>query len=62
MVEKSNRMRWVGHKAHKGAGEVYTEFWWGHLRGRDHLENLGVDGGITLNWILKTWEEKDGLP
>jgi hypothetical protein len=26
-------------------GKVYTGFWWGHLRERDHLEDLGVDGG-----------------
>ena len=23
-------------------GEVYTGFWWGSLRDRDHLEDLGV--------------------
>jgi hypothetical protein len=22
-----------------GRGEVYTEFWWGNLRERDHLED-----------------------
>jgi hypothetical protein len=31
-----------------GEGEVNTEFWWGNLRGRDHLENPGVDGRIIL--------------
>jgi len=25
-------------------GEVYTEFWWGNPRKRDHLEDTGVDG------------------
>jgi hypothetical protein len=24
-----------------------------HLRERDHLEELGVDGSIILEWILK---------
>jgi hypothetical protein len=28
-------------------------FWWGDLRERDHLENLGVDWGIILKWIFK---------
>jgi hypothetical protein len=26
--------------------EVYTGFWWGSLRERDHLEDQGVDGRI----------------
>jgi hypothetical protein len=42
-VIKLRRMRWVGHVAHMG-GEVYTGFWQGNLRERDHLENPGVDG------------------
>jgi hypothetical protein len=25
---------------------VYTEFWWGNLRERDHLRNPDVDGRI----------------
>jgi hypothetical protein len=29
-----------------GRGQVYTRFWWGNLRERDHLEDLGVDGRI----------------
>ena len=36
-----------------GEGEVYTEFWWGNLRERDHFEDLGVDGGIILKWMFK---------
>jgi hypothetical protein len=24
-------------------GEVHTEFWWGDLKERDHLQDLGVD-------------------
>jgi hypothetical protein len=39
------RMRWVGHVARMGTGEVHTGFWWGNLRVRDHLEDLGVDAG-----------------
>jgi len=38
-------MRWVGHVAHMGTGDVHTGFWWGDLRKRDHLEDLGVDEG-----------------
>jgi len=32
-----------------GAGEVHTEFWWGGLRKRDHLEGLGIYGRIIVN-------------
>jgi hypothetical protein len=31
-----------------GTGEVHTEFWWGYLMERDHLESLGIDGRIIL--------------
>jgi hypothetical protein len=27
----------------------------GNLMGRDHLEDLGVDGNIILQWILGKW-------
>ena len=32
-----------------GGGEVYTGFWCGNLRERDHLEDPGVDGRIILS-------------
>jgi hypothetical protein len=36
---------------------VHTGFWWGYLRGGDHLgDDPGVDGRIILKWILKTWD------
>jgi hypothetical protein len=37
---------------------VHTEFWWGDLRKRDHLEDLGVDGIIILEWIFKKWDRQ----
>jgi len=33
-------------------GEVQTGVWWGNLMERDRFEDLGVDGSITLKWIL----------
>ena len=51
-VIKSRRMRWAGHVAPMGRGEMYTGFWWGNLRDRDHLEYPGVDGKIILRWIF----------
>jgi hypothetical protein len=34
---------------------VYTGFWWGNLRERDHLEDPDVDGRIILRWIFRKW-------
>jgi hypothetical protein len=31
-VINSKRIRWVGHVAPMGRGEVYAGFWWGNLR------------------------------
>jgi hypothetical protein len=39
-----------------GKGEVYTGFWWGNLRERDHLGDPGADGRIILRWICRTWD------
>jgi len=43
-------MKLAGHVALWGRGEVHTGFWWGNLRERDHLEDLGVDRRIILRW------------
>ena len=47
-VIKSRRMRWAGHVARMGRGEVYTGLWWGNLKERDHLGDPGIDGRIIL--------------
>jgi hypothetical protein len=58
-VIKSRRMRWAGHVACMGRGEVFTGFWLGGLKARDHWEDLGIGGRITLRWTLEidgvTW-------
>jgi hypothetical protein len=36
-----------------GAEEVYTEFWWGDVMERDHVEDLDEDRKIILQWIFK---------
>jgi hypothetical protein len=51
-VIKSRRMSWPGHMAHRGRGEVFTRFWLGGPKGRDHWEDLGIWRRITLRWTL----------
>jgi hypothetical protein len=46
---KSRKMRWAGTYHEWKRGEMYIKFWSEDLKGRDHLENLGVDGRIILD-------------
>jgi hypothetical protein len=32
-----------------GRGELHTEFWWGNLTKRDHLEDIDVYGKMLKN-------------
>jgi hypothetical protein len=36
-----------------GTGDIYTGFWWGDLRGRDHMEDVGVEGGDNMKMDLQ---------
>jgi hypothetical protein len=49
---RGNEIGWTcGTHRRRGVG-ARTEIWWGKLSDRDHLENLGVDDMIILQWIL----------
>jgi hypothetical protein len=39
-------------------GYVHTGFWWGNLRERDHLKDVGLEGRIRLKYIFvyKKWD------
>jgi hypothetical protein len=37
-------------------GEVPREFWWGDLRERFHLQDLGVDRKMILKLIFRKWD------
>jgi hypothetical protein len=49
---KLRRMRCAGHVARMGA--MNTKFYLENLKGRDHFEDLDVDG--ILRWVLKKQE------
>jgi len=40
----------------RGGEEWCMQGWWGNLRGRDHLEDTGVDGRIIIRWIFRQYE------
>jgi len=44
-------MRWVGHVARMGAMRNAYNILVGRPEGKDHSENLRVDGRIILPWI-----------
>ena len=39
-----------------GKGDVHTGFWWGNVRGRDHLEDLCLDRKKILKRKFKKWD------
>ena len=43
----------AGHVARVEVRELRTEFWWGDLRERGHLEDLGIDCRVILRWIFQ---------
>jgi hypothetical protein len=51
-VIESMGMRWSEHVARMGEMEMRTQFLSGSLKGRDHSEDLGIDGKIILECIL----------
>jgi hypothetical protein len=46
-VTKSRRMRWVEYVGCIWRQEIHTIFWLGSLKGRDHLDDLGI-----VKWII----------
>jgi hypothetical protein len=38
------------------------EFWLKNLKGRDHSEDLGVDGKITMDLREMEWGESGAVP
>jgi len=46
----------IAPSIHTCGGKVHTGIWWGNLRERDHLDDLGIDGSIILKWLFKMWD------
>jgi hypothetical protein len=53
----TRRIRWGVCSTYGRTGNVHTEFWWGDLRERVHLEDPGVNQRMILKWIFN---ERDG--
>jgi hypothetical protein len=52
------RARWVGNVARMVRWEMHTKLWLENLKGRNHSEDLDVDGGIILESVLGKWDRK----
>jgi hypothetical protein len=48
---KSGRMRWAG-QVYCGRREIHIGYRWESQKGRDHLEEKGIDGWTILKWLL----------
>jgi hypothetical protein len=44
-----------------GRSEMYTGYWLGHVKERDHWEDLDVDNRIILTGSLKCRMRRSGL-
>jgi hypothetical protein len=49
-------MRCAGYLVRRGRREVHTEFWWGNLKERDHLEDPSLYETVILRWVFKQWD------
>jgi len=60
-IMKSRIMRWAGYVVRVGDRRVAYSVLFGKPVGKKHLEDLGVDGRILLNWIFRKWYGKHEL-
>jgi len=60
-VNKSRRMKWVGHVACKGERSGAYRVLVDGKRERELLEVPGVDGRVILSWFFRKWDGGHGL-
>jgi hypothetical protein len=41
---------------HVWESKMHTGFRWGNVKERDSMENLGVDGRVRVEFVLKIWK------
>jgi len=46
------KVKWAGHAARMGYTRMHIIYLLENLKGRDYLEDVGVDGSIILEWML----------
>jgi hypothetical protein len=51
-VIKSRGMKWEAGSVHGRDEKCIQDCGLENMKGRDHLEDLGIDGKIILKWIL----------
>ena len=55
-VIESRRMRWAWRVARIGKGRGLYRVLVRIPEGKNHLEDRGIDGRITLRWIFRKWD------
>jgi hypothetical protein len=49
LLRSLNQKEWAGHVAHLDEKRRVCRVWWGQLREKGHLEDVGVDWKTTPN-------------
>jgi len=49
-------MRWAVHEARITKRKYAYGVWWGNVKERAHLEDLGINTRVILKFSLKKWD------